>query len=613
MVRRKARPVSAHLRGLSKGGSDENESEVGVRAAGDVVAVAYRDWSKENLTQCVNIDLFRQAQGLVVPCALFLFERGQNRRPQTRAGYPSKLRYFSRFLLAYGSSYGIGVYEYSDITTTLMKEFFLWLRGEGGVLPSVNSSGGLSKNSSADVYRFARDLFLFVKNSAEFSHLAPQTVVFAENPSNGGHREIQSHHGLSEEHIVAIRKACFEELDVTFKLLREGQAIKNSQAKVPDLDSPGKEFKPLETCVRAYMQVERMQISQGEFRHRFPGLRRAINGPPYHDRGSVLRRLHFTRRSIVPVIVLLQMHFAFEPETLLTLNWSDEEDSFLYGNNRGKLTGTKYRGGFSRKSKPYARRDKVKYSPDSLLTMLRMVTPDAAGFIGNCVRIFCYARRDGSFGTFSDSAVFINALSEFIRDNKLDHFNLSNLRQTGADIIAKVTGGDVAEQKAFLRHKTVNTTLKSYQSPSSVARREDELAHGMNVRARRIKSKGKIDTRGASLPELQKFGATIGFYCLDPYDSPRPGEVKGQLCGAYGRCPTCPLSMVDASSARDCARLKQMQVMLVEARRRMDPSRWVVHWAAELETLERDWLPSFSLDARKAAADMALPPIPEIE
>ncbi|NEI29661.1 hypothetical protein [Rhizobium ruizarguesonis] len=607
MARRKGKPVSAHLRGLGAGDG------VGVGIDGDDVTVAYRDWSKEGLIQSIRINLFPQAPELVAPCAIFLFERGAERRPTTRRKYPEKLKYFSRFLSAYCASYGIDVTEYSDLSSALMAEYLSWLRGTGGVIPRVNGSGGLSKLTAAGYYRFARDLILFVKTSEEFGHLVPQAIVFNENPSDKGYREIDSVSGLSEDHIVAIRQACFAELDLTFALLKEGQAIKVKHLLVPPLHSPGKEFKPLDVCVSAYRQVESLRISQAEFRHRFPGLRRAINGPPYHDRGSVLRRLHFTRRSIVPVVILLQMHFAFEPDTLLGLNWSDEEDSFLYGHNRGKLTGTKYRGGFSRKSKPYARRDKLKYSPGALLSMLRGVTPDAAGYIGNCDRIFCYARRDGSFGTFSSSSVFTNALSEFIRDNQLRHFNLSNLRQTGADIIAKVTGGDVAEQKTFLRHKTVNTTLKSYQSPGSVARREDGLAHGMNVRARRIKSNGKIETRGASLSGQQRLGATLGFNCLDPYDSPRTGEIKGQLCGAYGRCATCPFSLVDISNARDCARLRQLQERLLEARREMDPSRWVSHWAAELEALEDVWLPAFSLDARNAAAELALPPIPEIE
>ncbi|TAU92520.1 hypothetical protein ELI37_36925 [Rhizobium leguminosarum] len=179
--------------------------------------------------------------------------------------------------------------------------------------------------------------------------------------------------------------------------------------------------------------------------------------------------------------------------------------------------------------------------------------------------------------------------------------------------MANVSGGDVAEQKEWLGHETVATTMKSYQSATSVARRAEQLAHTQNVRVRRIKTAGKIETRGASLPLGQRLAATVGFYCLDPYDSPLSGQSKGELCSAFGLCPTCPLAQVNKSSAKDCARLIQVRDRLVDARKILDPARWKTRWAPVLNALEEIWLPAFSSTITKSASRLAMPPIPEIE
>ncbi|MGO7446529.1 hypothetical protein ACC668_17790 [Rhizobium ruizarguesonis] len=588
---------------------------MGIETEGDDVAVLYRDWSRDSLIQRVRIDLFPEAPGLVGPCAMFLLDKGQEKRPGTRENYPKHLKYFSRFTEAYGASYGIEVTEYSDISSEFVAEFLEWLWGQGNVIPRVNDTCGLSYITAAPIYNLVKSFIEYIKGSEEFAHLAPQLIEFDPNPSRKGYRDIQTIPGLPEAHVAAIRRACIAELTITFDQLKKGRSfIEDQRIVVPKLDSRPPAFKQLAVCVKAYHHAESLGITRAELRRRYPGLYRATDGDPYPSHGTVLSHLHFTRRSIVPVVILLQMHLSFEPDTLLNLDWEEEEDSFLYGSSRGKLTGEKYRGGYSKKSKPYVRNDKRSFSPGDLIDMLRLITTASALHIpGKCTRIFCFARMNGSFGTFPISSRFTKGLNQFIKQHELPHFNLSNLRKTGADIIAKVSGGDVAEQKEWLRHRTVATTLKSYQSPSSIARREEQLAHSQNVRVRRVKTAGKIETRDASLPTRQRLAATVGFYCLDPYDSPVAGQYKGELCTAFGLCPTCPLAQVDKSSARDFARLKQVRDRLIEARSIVDPSRWKTRWASVLEALEGVWLPAFTPEVAEAASHLVLPPIPEIE
>jgi len=586
-----------------------------VQLSGDETIVTFREWGEDSLVQEIRSTCFSDYPALVKPCADFILARGEGKRPETRKNYFKAMRYLSRYISAYGASYGIRVTEYSDFTTTFIAGFLQWLNGKGDVVPRVNDSGGLSQLSAASVYRLVRDLYTFIQERREPSETALLPVIFELNASKGAHKQVQHRHGLAEAELAQIRRACFDELGRTFELLEEGfRWTSDDNLIVPSLGSPCSAFADLAVAVKAYQAAEGLRLSTSGFQAKFPGLHRAIKGHPYNTVGDVLKRLHFTKRSIVPVVILLAMHFAFEPDTLLQLDWKREEDSFLYGSSRGVVSGVKHRGGFSLKAKPYFRNDRRPYSPGELFSMLRKVTPRTAKLISSsCTQIFCFARRDGSLGYFKNSNQFQKSLDRFVADHGLPHFTLSQFRKTGADIIATVTGGDLAEQKSFLRHKAVSTTASSYQSASSRGRREEQLAQSQNIRVRRVETDGRIETRGASLPLGQRLAATVGFYCLDPYDSPYERQKKGELCKAYGLCPSCPLAQVDRSSARDCRRVMQLRSRLVEARAVCSPSRWKLHWAPQLDAIDNVWLPNFPEHVREQAFSLAMPEIPEIE
>ncbi|TAV10233.1 hypothetical protein ELI37_06800 [Rhizobium leguminosarum] len=413
--RRKGRPPSAHLRGGIPGAFGGGDG-TGVDIDGDDVAVVFREWTRDALIQIVRVDLFPGTPDLVGPCAMFLLARGQEMRPGSRNNIRKYLKYFSRFLECYGACYGIRITEYSDISTQLLEDFLEWLWGEGNVVPRVNDVDGLAYITAAPIYNLVKGLIEFVKSSEEFAHLVPQIIEFDPNPSRKGYRDIKHVPGLPEAHLVAIRRACFSELEVTFDQLEKGLSIlEDDQINVPDLESDAVAFKQFEVCIKAYDFVASFGLTMAEISQRYPGLRRSMNGQPYPNLQTVLKHLHFTRRSIVPVVLLLQMHFSYEPDTLMNLDWKLEEDSFLYGSRRGKLTGEKYRGGYSRKSKPYVRGDKRRFSPGNLIEMLRLISTKTARYVPrDCTRIFCFARRDGTFGTFPTSSHFSPVLYEFI-------------------------------------------------------------------------------------------------------------------------------------------------------------------------------------------------------
>lgn len=616
MARVKNKPVSAHLRRQETQTSpvEAHYNALGVVFNDDETAILYRDWSAHSLTQVVRFKLFKEAPALVMPCAAFLLDRGGQARPKTRYAYIKKLTYLSRFISAYGSSYGIRITEYTDFSTRFMEEFKKWLRGQGDVRPRVNENGGVGKLTTGDAYKLVRDLIQWIAGDKRYSMLAPRGISFDLNPSDGGYKDIKPRKGLSEADLKAIRRACFAELRTTTEKLERGLSVlQDDSIVVPDLTSRPNAFADFNVCLRAYRSVENLLLSPETLEAQYPGLKRALRSP-YNPVGDVREHIHFTTRTIVPVVILLGMYFGFEPDTLLLLDWTGETDSQLYGAARGVVTGVKYRGGMQEKSKPYARIDKTEFSPAALFEILRKTTKGTAKLISpDCEKVFCFIRKEGTFGFFRDSGDFKSPLKRFIKDHNLPSFTLSSLRKTGGNLVGKLTGGDVAAQKQHQQHKTVNTTLKSYQDESNLERRADKLAELMNVRARRLKNRGRIDTRGGGLPIERKLAATMGFQCLDPYDSPLENQIPGQLCQAYAQCPACPLAIVDRLNSHDFYRLQQLRTRLSEARTTADPSRWRYRWLPQLTALDRDWLPAFPAEVRQKASGMALPPIPEVD
>ena len=514
---------------------------------------------------------------------------------------------------AYGQSYGIDIYDFSDFSTQFMRSFRAWLEGTSDVYPKINKRGKVSKLTIAQTYNFVRDLFLWVKDEHGVKEL--ENVAFETNVGKGGAAQSKPRRALRDDEIAVIRQACTKELGSIFAKLKEGRSILEDDAiTVPDLAATAPAFKDFKTCLKAYKQFEETRLPYRNLALNYPGLARAVRAPPYHSLGKLLPFLHFTPRTLIPVIVLAAMHTSFEPDTLIGVKRDEIRDSSIFGKQRMNITGKKRRGGARLKTKSHARGDQSPFSLPAVIDELLKSTVAAAERIGSDHKaLFCYARRTGDFGYFKESSSIDYWLKDFIAENGLPNFCLSNLRKSGSDRASKVSGGDVGAQKKAMAHESVATTLKSYQSDANIARRAEGLAHLQNVRGRRLRSNGKIETREQELSNFQKRAATPGFYCHDAYDSPVKGEVKGRLCGAYGMCANCPLAFSNPNSARDYFRLSQVQAELLRCRIDMDPSRWVTHWQPQLLALETEVLPLFSEAIRLEARSLSLPPIPRIE
>ncbi len=608
---RKPKAPAAHLRsgGFLPAGSATKPAE----SEDDGQEIAIRNWQVAELVTTIPTKIFQHKPSLVEPIVGFVRSRSTGLEVASVRSFIKRLQYLEKFVNAYEQSYGIGIYDFSDFSTQLMRSFRAWLEGTSDVRPKINERGKVSKLTIAPTYNFIRDLLLWVK--AELGVKELEDIAFETNVGKGGAAQSQPRRSLRDDEVARIRKACTTELASIFAMLKEGRTIlEDDTITVPDLGAPAPAFKDFKVCLKAYKEFEEMRLPYRKLASLYPGLARAVRAPPYHSLGKLLPLLHFTPRTLIPVIVMAAMHTCFEPDTLLGVKRDEIRDSSIFGKQRLNIVGTKKRGGRRLKTKSHARGDKSPFSLPAVIDELLKSTAAAAERVGSdCKALFCYVRRTGDFGFFKESSAIDYWLKDFIAEHDLPDFCLSNLRKSGADRADKVTDGDVAAQKKAMAHERISTTLRSYQSDASIARRAEGLAQLQNVRGRRLRSGGKIETREQELNNSQKLAATPGFYCHDAYDSPVKDEVKGRLCGAYGKCAGCPLAFFNPNSARDYFRLEQVQAELLRCRTAMDPSRWLAHWQPQLLALETEVLPFFSDEIRLEARSLSLPPIPRIE
>ena len=89
--------------------------------------------------------------------------------------------------------------------------------------------------------------------------------------------------------------------------------------------------------------------------------------------------------------------------------------------------------------------------------------------------------------------------------------------------------------------------------------------------------------------------------------------MPGELCTAYGRCPECPLAMVDPTSPRALAYLMMLNKRITEAAETMDPLEWHPRWGPVQEELLSYWLRGWDQSIVSKAREIPIPDLPPVE
>lgn len=326
-----------------------------------------------------------------------------------------------------------------------------------------------------------------------------------------------------------------------------------------------------------------------------------------------------TFRDMVPFVLLLAHYTGFNPSTLFGLRRKDVRSYRM-----GSASWTALEAYKPRSDKMQRAVFAEDGSPTNPAALVRFVcdwtAPIAAALDSDLVWVASdptglYELNDKRSGS---SARVTNITSRWLAARGLPDANLSKIRKGVLDLVHLETGGDRAAVAAAGGNSEA-TVDGHYTSPAALRRERLRLASAAEGLERWLCSNGLVD--GRMLPDSSDLtAATPGFSCMDRYSSPMPQPLNrpgdGSPCAAYGRCPICPLAIVDLGSPRACGYLHLLLDRIdagVEGNDAVSTAAYVSVWLPVARRLRTHWLPAFAEDVHDAARSLELPPLPEIE
>lgn len=323
------------------------------------------------------------------------------------------------------------------------------------------------------------------------------------------------------------------------KRMKGLEAWKGRTATLSDLKA-----EPL--ALAAYMAEkypDRIPPSFNAVRGRYPARRL---GPRRWQRARSILMPYIAE--FVPSILILTIIFALNPSTVqrfrFALDYSREE---VLGRERLFIRPIKQRArGKKQRNSIICTEDGdnpskiIQYLEERTAFLRERATSPHASLL------FLWLNRNKEASFAGSDFSFRQALSKFAKRHGLTGLQLKQIRPMTLDTLHKITGGNLLEVKAHANHESIQTTFTDYRT-DPIARRDDEQLGRAMMENERYLATGGIVRPFLVAPNLDKGSATPGYACLDPTDSPIPGQAKGKLCTAYGRCPICPLAMVQTT------------------------------------------------------------------
>ncbi|NJR80275.1 hypothetical protein HBH26_16970 [Sphingomonas sp. 36D10-4-7] len=321
---------------------------------------------------------------------------------------------------------------------------------------------------------------------------------------------------------------------------------------------------------------------------------------------------------ILPFVLLLTLMFAFNPGVVLNMTHDDYEDETLFGRERIRLKPFKPRANKNQINTVLATDDLdnprtiLRHLRDRCLRARAIVRPEWA----NRVFLRYSWKYNKVFALEGTDIAMRKAIARFCARHKIDVFQLKQIRPTTLDLVHEITDGNLLAMQQVANHDDPNTTREFYTSEAFQRRNEEMLAAGMLQLERKYQTAGRIDVAARHRLRSDLGSATPGFACLNPYRSPLKGERKGRLCQAYGRCPICPLAMMDPGSEHSYAYLIKLREALDEAAGRLGPP-WLRRWAPVKERITVHWARIFTdpevVKRGVALARTTIPDLPRLD
>jgi hypothetical protein len=557
--------------------------------------------------------LVRPEIGRAFAKAFYVMTSGLGAR--TRRINKDLINSFFMFLKATSrSKLGRSVVQPQDLRKAVFDAYIDWLDGR-------KKQDGTPLIIKDKQYRFAaiRRICGHLHRMPEYATLIDQELLLLRCPWYKSHwAERQPREGLSNDVLLRIEQACLKEIDKTMALIEEGnRLLEDNKNRVPASPINSVPYYDLGVCLAAVVQEFGPIIPKIEDIHKKNRLL-AYAVKCVHKSEVMASRLYPSPRSLLPFAIMLAARTFFNPDTVLGLTWSQiRERNWFYGDERWDIDisdvherliigGKKAR---SRKlqMRSFPTRVVDPDNPPVILRKLKQLTARLRAVTDPLYadRVFVYVpntngkRSAASYGNgtspLAGDITWQHSLKRFIQDHHLPPFTLVNLRFTGSDLVHELTGGDVVAQQVVLNHRSPDTTHEHYTSASARQRNNESLARIQSMRVRWVATEGHRDVRGVKGLSTQR-AVTPGFECLDPYDSPQPGQLAGKLCDAYLACPRCPLAVLHRRDPLALAQLLKLETAFSNSQFEVTPQRWIQVLAPLREAVQRDWLPLFAKD-----------------
>lgn len=319
-----------------------------------------------------------------------------------------------------------------------------------------------------------------------------------------------------------------------------------------------------------------------------------------HSHQKVSSYFYLTARELVPFALLLTISTVFNPDTVLSLDWP----SINFDKDRAGTPAIEIIGGKGRAARDLVRLLDPEAAVSSALGLQQML--QCLKEITSRIRPsteFAYAQRlflfvqqsrakepkgwgsvDERHQSPSNDDTWKWSLKNFITDNKLPVFTLSQLRPTILDMVQSLDGSLEAAQRVG-NHRSPVTTWKHYTSSGVKKRYQERIGQVLLLRGRWLETNGTIDPRKL-MPGHDRGAATPGFLCLNPFGSPRPNQQEGKLCKDYGGCPACPMAGAYPNDPTSVCYYTALERAIYSSQPTMSAKTWLDRWAPVLADLK---------------------------
>ncbi|WP_245481514.1 hypothetical protein [Bradyrhizobium sp. LVM 105] len=525
------------------------------------------------------------------------------------------LRVFARFAVEDGHVLSAG-----DLTTAMVGRYIAWLDRQ--IAGQTNKPW--SKGARANVLMQLRQMIDWTKR--RHPSRLPSRIDFPWRV--WPNRTADTRPRLGGEHLKAILRACYEEIDEAWDRFEAGRTILATSGPVDGVDP--------ELCdmVRALARV-----NDGVIPSRTLAIRSQVNISAVNRHGGLRHLggyLHLTGETVVAFFIAIAIQTAGNPDALRLIT-RDCQVAHPLDEHRIIVEWAKPRAGAKvkraqRRSFDRRRRHAAPNLIDRLLAMTAPLVSRSSRQDRN--RLFLTKSEKKDAVTLIAEATLSHALKPFIKRSNariaiwnkaaperarqlLPDFAAVLLRGSVATEYYKASGGDIVATQDVLNHARADTTELYIKGPQTRRIQRETIARLQELMLGWIVG-AKVNCEDQAQRDriMLASNATVPFShdCLNPVAGTAPDSIAGRVCRHFGGCLRCP-GLVIPIDAEHMARILQAVDELERARERIDPRRFELLYAPSLRILVDDILPNFPQTLRGDAEQrmLALALLPALE